>query len=49
MILDFTKNCAFIDEAGFNLHVQRSFGRSLKRMPAKGAVLTGKGITVNSR
>ncbi|CEP19292.1 hypothetical protein [Parasitella parasitica] len=27
---DFSKNCVFIDEAGFNLHTQRSHGRSSK-------------------
>jgi hypothetical protein len=34
--MDFAKDCVFIDEAGFNLHTQRSFGRSLKGTPAKG-------------
>ena len=45
--MDFSKNCVFIDEAGFNLHIQRSFGRSLKGTPAKGTVPTGRGVTVS--
>ena len=44
--LDFAKNCVFIDEAGFNLHTQRNYGRSRKGTPAKGIVLTAKGITI---
>jgi transposase len=43
--MDFSKNCVFIDEAGFNLHTQRNHGRSLKGTPAKSTVLTGKGVT----
>lgn len=43
--MDFSKNCVFIDEAGFNLHTQRNHGRSLKGTPAKGTVPTGKGVT----
>ena len=45
--MDFSKNCVFVDEAGFNLHIQRSFGRSLKGTPAKGTVPTGRGVTVS--
>ena len=44
--LDFAKNCVFIDEAGFNLHTQRNYGRSRKGTPAKGIVPTAKGITI---
>ena len=44
--LDFTKNCVFIDEAGFNMHTQRNYGRSPKGTPAKGTVPTGKGVNV---
>ena len=44
--LDYAKNCVFIDEAGFNLHTQRNYGRSRKGTPAKGIVPTAKGITV---
>src|ERR1700738_4731917 len=45
--MDFSKNCVFIDEAGFNLHIQRNFGRSLKGTPAKGTVPTGRGVPVS--
>jgi hypothetical protein len=45
MELDFAKNGMFIDEAGFNLHKQRSYGRSRKGTPAKGVVPTAKDIT----
>ena len=44
--LDFCKNCVFIDEAWFNLHTQRNYGRSRKGTPAKGTVPTAKGITI---
>jgi hypothetical protein len=44
--LDYRKNCVFIDEAGFNLHTQRNYGRSRKGTPAKGIVPTAKGITI---
>ena len=44
--LDFTKNCVFIDEAGFNLHIQRGCDRSLKGTPAKGIVPTARGVTI---
>jgi transposase len=44
--LDYGKNCIFIDEAGFNLHTQRNYGRSRKGTPAKGIVPTAKGITI---
>src|ERR1700731_4176229 len=44
--LDYRKNCVFIDEAGFNLHIQRNYGHSRKGTPAKGIVPTAKGITI---
>jgi hypothetical protein len=44
--LDYGNNCVFIDEAGFNLHTQRNYGRSRKETPAKGIVPTAKGITI---
>lgn len=44
--LDFTKNCVFIDEAGFNLHIQRGCDRSLMGTPAKGIVPTARGVTI---
>lgn len=43
--MDFSNNCVFIDEAGFNLHTQRNHGRSSKGTPAKSTVPTGKGVT----
>jgi len=45
--LDFARNCVFIDESGFDLHIQRNFGRSLKGTPARGTVPTGRGVTVS--
>jgi hypothetical protein len=42
--LDFTNNCVFVDEAGFNLHIQRNRGRFEKGQPAKGIVPTGRGV-----
>jgi hypothetical protein len=44
--LAFGKNCVFIDEAEFNLHTQRNYGRSRKGTPANGTVPTAKGITI---
>jgi hypothetical protein len=44
--LGFTRNCVFIDEAGYNLHKQSNYGRSRKRTPAKGTIPTVKGITI---
>jgi hypothetical protein len=44
--IDYSKNCVFIDEAGFNLHTQRNYGRSRKGTSAKGIVPTAKGITI---
>ena len=44
--LDYSKNCVFIDDAGFNLHAQRNYGRSRKGTPAKGIVPTAQGITI---
>ena len=44
--LDFTRNCVFIDKAGFNLHTQRNYGRSRNGTPAKGTIPTAKGVTI---
>lgn len=35
--IDYTK-CIFIDEAGFNFHIKRNFGRSKRGEPAKAIV-----------
>jgi hypothetical protein len=43
---DYKKNCVFIDEAGFNLHITRNFGRSLKGTPAKAIVPSDRGISL---
>jgi hypothetical protein len=32
---DFKKNCVFIDETGSNLHITKSFGRSIRGTPGK--------------
>src|ERR1700733_12272837 len=45
--IDFRKNCVLIDEAGFNMHTSRNFGRSLRGTPAKGIVPTGRGVTAS--
>jgi hypothetical protein len=45
--IDFTKNCVLIDEAGFNMHTSRNFGRTLRGTPAKGIVPTGRGVTAS--
>jgi hypothetical protein len=36
----------FIDEANFNLHTQRNYGRSRKGIPAKVTITTAKDITI---
>ncbi|KAI8977082.1 hypothetical protein BDF20DRAFT_941300 [Mycotypha africana] len=43
--MDFSKNCASIDEAGFTLHTRRNQDPSLKGTPAKSTVPTGKCVT----
>ncbi|KAG2210693.1 hypothetical protein INT45_005651 [Circinella minor] len=37
----------FIDEAGFNLHLRRTFGRSKKGQPAKEGVSNNRGVNVS--
>jgi hypothetical protein len=44
--MDFCKNCVFIDEADFNLHMQRNYGRSRKGSPAKGIIPTARHVTI---
>lgn len=44
--MDFMKNCVFIDEAGFNMHVRRNVDRSKIGTPAKGVVPTNRGISI---
>jgi hypothetical protein len=43
---EFSMNCVFIDEAGFNLHTQWNYGRSRKNIPSKGTIPTSKGVTI---
>lgn len=43
---DYRSNCVFIDEAGFNLHIRRTFGRSVRGKPAKTTVPTQRGVTI---
>jgi hypothetical protein len=43
--LDFSKKYVFIDETGFNLHIQQNRGRSKKWQPAKGIAPAGKGVS----
>ena len=46
LVLTLPKIVFFIDEAGFNLHIQRGRDRSLKGTPAKGIVPTARGVTI---
>ncbi|CAO3682639.1 unnamed protein product [Rhizopus stolonifer] len=43
---DYGKNCVFIDEAGFNLNIKRTFGPSVRGAPAKAVVSTQKGVPI---
>lgn len=43
---DYMSNCVFIDEAGFNLHIKRSFGRAPVGKPAKVTVSTQRGVSL---
>ncbi|CEP15733.1 hypothetical protein [Parasitella parasitica] len=40
------RNCVFVDEAGFNLHLRRNFGRSLKGKPARVIVPANRCVSV---
>lgn len=44
--MDFMKNCVFIDEAGFNMHLRRNFGRSKIGTSAKAVVPSNRGISI---
>jgi hypothetical protein len=44
--MDWENNCVFIDEAGFNMHIRRNFGRSKRGIPAKTLLPSNRGITV---
>jgi hypothetical protein len=43
---DFEKNCIFLDEAGFNLHMTRTRGWSKKGRPAKSVVPASRGTSI---
>lgn len=45
--MDYTSNCVFVDEAGFNMHLRRNFGRSKKGVPPKAVIPTNRGITIS--
>lgn len=44
--MDFERNCVFLDEAGFNLHIVRNRGWSAKGKPAKTIVPTNRGTSI---
>lgn len=44
--VDHQKNCVFIDEAGFNLHIMRNRAWAPKNKPAKVKVPTQKGTSI---
>lgn len=44
--MDWENRCVFIDEAGFNMHIRRNFGRSKRGTPAKTLLPSNRGITV---
>ena len=43
---DYMKSCVVIDEAGFNLRIRRTFGRSVRGTPAKIEVATQRGVSI---
>jgi transposase len=44
--MDFERNCVFLDEAGFNLHITRNRGWSVKGTSAKIEVPTARGTSI---
>ncbi|GAA5815200.1 hypothetical protein MFLAVUS_008706 [Mucor flavus] len=44
--MNWNNNCVFIDEAGFNMHIRRNFGRSKRGTPAKTLLPLNRGITM---
>ncbi|KAG0745035.1 hypothetical protein G6F57_008549 [Rhizopus arrhizus] len=44
--MDWENRRVFIDEAGFNMHIRRNFGRSKQGTPAKTLLPSNRGITV---
>ncbi|OAD78071.1 hypothetical protein PHYBLDRAFT_164948 [Phycomyces blakesleeanus NRRL 1555(-)] len=43
---NYLSNCVFINEAGFNMHIKRTFGRSVSGTPAMTTVLTQRGVSI---
>ncbi|OAD81195.1 hypothetical protein PHYBLDRAFT_138734 [Phycomyces blakesleeanus NRRL 1555(-)] len=43
---NYLSNCVFIDEAGFNMHIKRTFGCSVSGTPAKTTVPTQRGVSI---
>ncbi|OAD76912.1 hypothetical protein PHYBLDRAFT_165410 [Phycomyces blakesleeanus NRRL 1555(-)] len=43
---NYLSNCVFIDEAGFNMHIKRTFGHSISGTPAKTTVPTQRGVSI---
>ncbi|OAD71061.1 hypothetical protein PHYBLDRAFT_171124 [Phycomyces blakesleeanus NRRL 1555(-)] len=43
---NYLSNCVFIDEAGFNMHIKRTFGRSVSGTPAKTTVPMQRGVSI---
>ncbi|OAD75980.1 hypothetical protein PHYBLDRAFT_165954 [Phycomyces blakesleeanus NRRL 1555(-)] len=43
---NYLSNCVFIDEADFNMHIKRTFGRSVSGTPAKTTVPTQRGVSI---
>lgn len=44
--MDWLRNCVFIDEAGFNMHIRRNFGRSKRGLPTKIVLPSNRGIAI---
>ncbi|OAD79029.1 hypothetical protein PHYBLDRAFT_62206 [Phycomyces blakesleeanus NRRL 1555(-)] len=43
---NYLSNCVFINEAGFNMHIKRTFGHSVSGTPAKTTVPTQRGVSI---
>ena len=46
MEMDFERNCVFLDKVGFNLHITRNRGWSVKGTPTKIEVPTARGASI---
>ena len=42
----FDNRCVFIDEAGFNLHIYRNFGRSKRASPTRAVIPLQRGVPI---